>query len=145
MLIQKNDIHKFQKAKILKDLNSLKGFRLGVNRGNWYGEDFEKLKEDPLYKNIIKETTKEIQLYKMLKKKRLSGILVDKYSGFSFLKKLNYGKSIIQHPIKIYSDDIFVMFSKKSVKKSFVRRFNLNLQKIKESGQYQKILKKYIQ
>ena len=70
MLIQRNDIHKFQKAKTLKDLHSLKGFKLGVNRGNWYGDSLKNLK-DTRYNNIIKETTKEIQLYKMLKKKRI--------------------------------------------------------------------------
>ena len=38
------------------------------------------------------------------------------------------------------SDDIFVMFSKKSVKKSFVEQFNKSLQKIKDNGTHKRFL-----
>jgi len=144
MLVQRNDSTKFKDAKSLKDLSTIKSFKLAINRGNWYGDIFEKLKKEKTFKNILTETTKEVQLYKMLKKGRVTGILVDKFSGYSFLKKLNYNQSIVPHPIKVYSDNIFVMFSKKSVKKSFVDRFNLNLKKIKDNGEYKKIIDHYI-
>ena len=144
MLVQKKKLKNLISVKNLKEFSLLKNFRLGVNRGNWYGEAFEKLSKEKYFKKIIKTTTKEIQLYKMLNKGRISGILVDKYSGFSFLKKLKYREHIIPHPVKIYSDDIFVMFSKKSVKKSFVEQFNKSLKKIKDDGTHKKILNRYI-
>ena len=54
----------------------------------------------------------EGQLYKMLRKGRVSGVLADRYSGFAYLK-FKLGNQIVMHPLKVYSTDIHVMFSKK--------------------------------
>ena len=49
------------------------------------------------------------------------------------------------HPLKVYSTNIHVMFSKKSVDKGFVEVFNKNLKKLKSNGQYKSIINKYLE
>jgi len=156
MIINKKDVGKYS-ASNLKDLKKIKGFRLGINRGNWYGDRFDELKKkDKSFQKMLKETSKEGQLYKMLRKGRLNAILADRYSGAAFIKKLKLGDTLSVHPLKVYSDDIFVMFSKyryengskKSVdskdRENFIKAFNQSLKKLKASGSYQKILDKYL-
>tara|TARA_Y100000996_G_C22396969_1_gene591568 strand:+ start:103 stop:864 length:762 start_codon:yes stop_codon:yes gene_type:complete len=143
MFVRKENLNKF-KPSSLKDLIGKK-FKLGVVRGNFNGDEFEKLKKNAGFKKILLEMSSEGQLYKMLRKGRVSGVLADRYSGFAYLKKLKLGDQIVKHPLKVYSTNIHVMFSKKSVDKGFVEVFNKNLQKLKNNGQYKNILNKYLE
>ena len=144
MFVKKSNLNTF-KPSSLKDLSNIKKFKLGVVRGNFNGDEFEKLKKEKAFKKIVLEISGEKQLYTMLKKDRVQGVLADRYSGFAYLKKLNLGNKIVLHPLKIYSADIHVMFSKKSVDKKFVDIFNKNLQKLKSDGKYESIIKQYLE
>ena len=143
MFVRKENLNKY-KPSSLKDLIGKK-FKLGVVRGNFNGDEFESLKKNEKFKRILLEMSSEGQLYKMLRKGRVSGVLADRYSGFAYLKKFKLGNQIVMHPLKVYSTNIHVMFSKKSVDKGFVEVFNKNLKKLKSNGQYKSIINKYLE
>jgi ABC-type amino acid transport substrate-binding protein len=44
----------------------------------------------------------------------------------------------------IYSDNIYLMFSKKSMSPDIVKAFNSNLAELRESGAYDQIMNKYL-
>ncbi len=56
MIINKKDRGKYSASNI-KDLKKIKGFKLGVNRGNWYGDRFDDLKKkDKTFQKMLYNT-----------------------------------------------------------------------------------------
>ena len=93
MFVKKGNLNKF-KPSSLKDLSNIKKFKLGVVRGNFNGDEFEKLKKEKAFKKIVLEMSGEKQLYTMLKKDRVQGVLADRYSGFAYLiRESNFSPS----------------------------------------------------
>ena len=76
-------------------------------------------------------------------KGRIDGFLSDPLSGTAGLRKeglLEKVKILMQ----VYSDDIFVMFSKKSTSPEIVKAFNESLSELKKNGTYDQIINKYL-
>jgi len=132
-------------------LNSLKDiidsdFQLGVNRGAHNGEYFETLMNDPKFRKHVQFVTSEEQNIKKLRaKNRTNGFIGDLISGKILLRENNMLDEVSIYPMNIYSTDIYFLFSKKTLNKEFVERFNYSLALLKKNGVYETISQKYFQ
>ncbi len=141
MYIRKADVNKYS----FTSLDDIIGtsFRLGVTSGSYNGEKYSVLVNNPEFMKRITETTVESNNYKMLSSNRLDGFLADTVSTTAGLKEEGlFDQFVIFMPI--YSDDVFVMLSKKSINPSQVRAFNASLAELKSNGTYNKIMDKYL-
>jgi len=143
LYVRKGDSSNFKVSK-LSDIIKL-NFHLGVTREYFYGDEFEHLKKEANFMKLIQEVASDQMNYKKLLHKRIDGFLADPVATTSGLKKKKLQGKIEKYPIKIYSDNIFVMFSKKSTTPEDVEKFNQSLNNIKKNGIYEKIVKKYIE
>ena len=126
----------------LKDLIG-SGFRLGITRGYYYGETFSELSKTPVFINQLSIVTRDAQLYKMLLGKHIDGFLGDTVNVATNLRKEGLLNKVEIYPLPVYSSDIHVMFSKKSVSPEMVKAFNKSLADLKSAAIYRKILNKY--
>lgn len=117
---------------------------LGMTRGYYYGGLFEKLSKDPKFISRFEEVKINELNYEKLKMGRIDGFLSDPVAGTAGLKKLGLLDKVEIHPMHIYSDNIHVMFSKKSVPEEYIQKFNQSLLKLKTSGEHTKIISKYL-
>ena len=127
----------------LEDIIDTK-FQLGVSRGYFYGENYEKLMENHEFSIHVQEVTDDTFNYLKLIVNRIDGFLADPMSFRSVLRKKGLEGKIEAHPMKIYSTNIFIIFSKEAVSPATVKAFNESLIRIKSNGKYQQILKKYL-
>jgi len=120
------------------DLNDLlkNDFRLGLLKGAYYGREIEMILQSP-------EMSQAIQLYPFaedmivaLEQNKIDGFFEAPYimDNAAMAKRMKLG--VEEYPVEIVTGDIHFMFSKSSVSKKLVKRFNLALAKVKESNRY---------
>ena len=119
-------------------------FTLGVTRGYYYGPEYERLMEQKTFSRHVEEVKVNENNYKKLRRGRIDGFLADPVSGTAGLKALGILDMVAVHPMKVFSNDIHVIFSKKRVSPEYVEKFNKSLKKVKKSGQYDRIMRRYM-
>jgi polar amino acid transport system substrate-binding protein len=120
-------------------------FKLGITRGYYYGEQMQAIIDNNVSKLLLREATNDEQNIEKLLGNRIDGILLDPYVGTYLLKNQGKLEQVMIHPVAINSDDIYMMFSKKSTEQSTIDQFNQALEAIKASGEYEKIVNQYLQ
>ena len=131
------------KFKSLPELKKAK-FRLGAARNNYYGDEFDELMKQPEFKQKVDIVKSDEINFRKLMRGRIDGFLVDPVAGAELRKKYRYLGEVEIHPAHIYSSDIFVMLSRKSVNEEYVDAFNSSLIELKTSGRHKAILDKYL-
>jgi len=129
--------------KKLSDIKKSK-FQLGVTNGYYCGEEFEKLMKDDAFKKHVQGVINDNTNIKKALRGRIDGYIGDKYAGIAAIKEEGARNQFEIHPMNIFSTDIYVLFSKKSTTKDELNRFNKALKILKENGELDDMLKKYI-
>ncbi|MBF0103669.1 MAG: amino acid ABC transporter substrate-binding protein [Desulfobacterales bacterium] len=119
-------------------------FKLGITRDYYYGEDVKKLMENPKAKHQIEEVHQNDLNFKKLLTKRIDGFLSDPIAATFGLRNEGVLDQVEVHPLFIFSNDIYIMFSKKSTTPEIVKVFNDNLAKLKANGTIDQILNRYL-
>jgi polar amino acid transport system substrate-binding protein len=134
-------------TKAIKHISDIIGsdLKIGILKGNYYGQTFEKLMKNKNFKEHIQlVSADQINITKTLNK-RIDGFLCDKYAGISEINRIGAFNRFDIHPNPISSSDIHLMFSKKTCKPIDVNRFNDSLKKLKKNGTLNQIIHKYFQ
>ena len=142
LMVRKGEAVKYP----LKQITDIAGinFQLGVVRDYFYGEDHKTGLENPEYQKKVSEVKDDIANLKKLAAKRIDGILIDKYSGPYLAKQAGIFDQLEVHPVYINSDNIYLMFSKRTVAPVMVEKINAALDRIKAKGIYDKIVEPYL-
>ena len=104
----KNNTHV---VKSLADIFN-QGLTIGANFGSYYGEEFEKYKTT--HKKQIEYTSATNKRFEMLNKQRIDFAIEDELVGAYFAKK-NSSIKLVTNIEYVNKDDIYLMFSKKTV------------------------------
>jgi polar amino acid transport system substrate-binding protein len=132
-------------AEILKfnTYDDLRNKRIGTHRGAGIEDKFL----DFIKKNsTVIEVSDEEQNFKMLANGRVDYVVSSYGPSLINLKKLGLtGKivPILSKPVR--EDNLYIMFSKKTVEPEFVRRFSDKLKAFKQTDAFRKIYAKYFE
>jgi len=137
LFVKKGNVKNIQ----LHTLSDLTGsqYMLGVESGYYYGEDYEKLISLAGFHSNISEVIDLEQNVTLLMKGYLDGFLVDPNTMQSFIKKYQMENEFEQHPLDIYSADIFIMLSKKSSDAVILDQINKAIINLTDNGELKKI------
>lgn len=116
-----------------------KGFVLGITKDFFYGPEFEPYRQHQNVQTVLSENMN----YAKLQKGRINGFLGDWLATTWGLKQQHLDLKVQPAPITIYSAPTFFMFSKQSIKPTFVAAFNQALRQMKKRGDYQQLLDSY--
>ncbi|MBU2510014.1 transporter substrate-binding domain-containing protein [bacterium] len=142
LFIRKGESKKYP-FKSLEDIIGSE-FTLGATEGYYYGDLFEQLvKTGRLSKNVkfVEDTSYN---FHKLAANRIDGFLMDHIAAIHMKKEIDPPPEVERHAMEIYSCNIYIMFSKKSVSPETVDLFNLKLAEIRKEGIHAQIMKKYI-
>jgi polar amino acid transport system substrate-binding protein len=129
---------------VLSDLGDLTNteFKVSAQKGSYLGKEYAELSKNPKFMERIYEVNTDEIAFKMLKKKRLDGVLMNIYTGKTIAKKV--GMKVNVHPnINLKKKKYIVLFSKKSTNKDLVSKFNKALKKMHSDGTIKKLMAKY--
>jgi polar amino acid transport system substrate-binding protein len=118
-------------------------FQLGLTEDYIYGDAVSAIQDNSeLAKQLTYVPITEVNYYNLTQSK-IDGFMEDPFVAAYNIKSKGLSEQITATNIKVNSGDVAIMFSKKSVSPETVIAFNQGLEKIKASGEYQKILDKY--
>lgn len=120
-----------------------KGHSVGVVREYYYGDEYKEMSKDSTYKGNFKEVSDDNKNIQKLLENRIDAIMIDPVAAGVLIKK-NEWQGKFHSPFTVYSDDIFMMFSKQSVSQETIDTINATLDSMKQDGSHQAILNQYL-
>lgn len=120
-------------------------FKFGVVRGYFYGESFNKLKQEGNLTGQISEAISDEQNFKKLHSSRVDGVLSDQFVGSSVIKSMKWQSLIIRMPTFIDESGIYFIFSKGSESEAIRDRFNKAIVSLQKEGKIQRVINRYLQ
>lgn len=142
LFIRKTDQDKYQFSSLQDIIGT--DFSLAVTRGYYYGEEFSQLMENPDFRKQVQEVNDNQLAQRQLVRGRVDGFLEDPIAATVELEEEGVADQVV-NILDIYSDGIYVMFSKKTKTEADVESFNKGLSEIRRSGVYDEIMAKYYQ
>ena len=119
------------------------GKKLGIVSEYYYGPELTELYSDDKFKNqFVEASLSELNVARLVDED-IDGMLEDKFVGVSMLRRKGLDREIGQHNITLGNTDVYVMFSKLTVKPDTVAAFNKALADIRQSGEYDAVLARY--
>ena len=120
------------------------GKKLGITTDYIYGDTVSQLQDNPKYiDSFVNAPIGEVN-YSNLLENNIDAFIEDPFVGAYKLKIKGIKDKIEQLPLVIHSGEVHLMFSIKSVEHTTVEKLNDGLEKIKQNGLYDKILRKYL-
>lgn len=120
-------------------------FVIGAQAGYYYGTLYESFKGKARFLDHIEEIKAGDANFRKLILKRIDGVLSDTYVAASTLRSLGDTQKVEAHPMTIYSDRIYFVFSKKSVDPKTVEAFNRAIERETLAGTLQAIIDKWLE
>lgn len=121
------------------------GFRLGLTRGYIYGESVEQVLGDPQWQEQLVEVPVGELNFLNLVDFRIDGFLEDPFVATSIDNRREWGVTFEALPLDVHSGDVHLMFSEVSVDAERVEEFDEALSELRQSGEHQRILDRYMQ
>lgn len=112
------------------------GVRLGLTRGNVYGQMVSEIQQIPKLNKKLVYSAQNAQHYELFAQGQLDGFFEDPTVMAFNLRNQNKLNSLKSCHITVYSGEISLMFSKKSVSPKIVSRFNQAIKKVKQTPEY---------
>lgn len=119
-------------------------FRLGAINGFYYGPDIMRFINDPLNSSRIITVQNDVANFENLISRRIDGFVVDRLVGATLAWRHGWQLSVEEVSPPVYTEDIHVLFSKKTTTPDLVERFNQSLAELKRNGQYARIVREYL-
>ena len=119
-------------------------FRLGAQVGVSYGESYQQLLANDDFASRVFFNPSRGNLWHMIDKGRLDGIIADENSGLYELEQLGLNERIGPTAVVVSSDAAEVAFSKRTTTPAFVERYARAMRELVEGGEYQAILQRYL-
>jgi polar amino acid transport system substrate-binding protein len=123
------------KDKSLDDLLSNQ-FRIGLTQGNYYGEKVKAIQYNLKHSNNIVYMVENKDGMTALLNAEIDGFFEDPIVLAYELKRRNLLGQIKSCRIEIYAGEVSLMFSRKTVSREIVERFNKALEIVKQSAKY---------
>lgn len=121
------------------------GHKVGIISDYFYGNEFAELSgQEAVKANFIEASLGELNLARLLDED-IDAMLEDAFVARSLLRRKGLEQQIGAHNITLGSSDVYVMFSKISVKPEQVQAFNQALAQLKQDGRYAAIVARYQQ
>ncbi|MCP4259502.1 MAG: transporter substrate-binding domain-containing protein [Planctomycetes bacterium] len=119
-------------------------FRLGVIKGFYYGPDIMRFINDPANASLIVAVLDDVANFENLLDKTIDGFIADRLVGSTLAWRHGWQLAVEEVSPPVYSENIHVIFSKKTTTPKLVEDFNRSLHRLRQSGQYGLIIREYL-
>lgn len=120
------------------------GKRIGVVSEYVYSDEVEALAADPRYADQFEAVAVGAVNFEKLLNQDIDALIEDGYVAASIVRKKGLENQVEEHPLVVSSGDVHLMLSRDSVDEQTVTRINAALAELKESGNYQRIIERYL-
>jgi polar amino acid transport system substrate-binding protein len=136
--------YRFKDVRELLQRFQEQSFRLGVIGGFYYGPEVMQFINDPANDGRIVTVADDIANFENLLSRRIDGFVVDRLVGATLAWRHGWQLEVKEVWPPVYSDNIHVLFSKKTTTPDLVEAFNRSLDQLKRNGRYARIIREYL-
>ncbi|MFP6850919.1 MAG: transporter substrate-binding domain-containing protein [Pseudomonas sp.] len=119
-------------------------FRLGAQINVAYGADYQQLMNDPAFAARVSLARNRANLWHMVHKGRIDGVIADEDSGRYEIHQLGFDEQIKPTTVVVSSDAAQVAFSKRTSDPAFVQAYVNVLKGLVADGSYEQIVQRYV-
>ena len=120
------------------------GNRIGVVNDYYYGREVAEFRDDGATSGqFIEALMSEMNVARLLDDD-IDAFLEDSLVGASMIRRKGLSEEIKPQQTRLKTGEVYIMFSKSSVKPELVEQFNLALGDLKQHGEYQKVFDLYL-
>ncbi|OWL91436.1 substrate-binding periplasmic protein [Halopseudomonas aestusnigri] len=119
-------------------------FRLGAQIDVQYGPDYALLMSDPSYADSVLMVNNRSNLWNMISKGRIDGVIADEHTGTWEIRQLGLSRLITATDVVVSTDAAEVAFSKRSNDQNFVYAYAATIRELVSDGSYQRIVARYL-
>ena len=148
LFVREEDQRQYSDMSLIDILESDK--RIGIVDSYYYGDEFQEYyiqRRDDDSGNgaeFVSAMMGEFNLVRLLDHD-IDGFLEDRVVGHSLIRRKGLSEYIAPADIELSSGSVYVMFSKESTDEDLVETFNQALDELRESGEYEQIMSRYLQ
>ena len=133
-------------AFFIEELDELKNLPkpIAIQRGAYYGDEFESLLESDPYSDIhfVSIPNNDVKLY-LLRNKRISGFLEERSNILYQSNNNPEFKDIVVNPFVIHSNPVYFALSRKTVNETLLNKLEAAFVVLQKKQTFKEILKKY--
>lgn len=118
-------------------------FHIAVTRDYYYGAAFVAAMKNPEFRDLVTQVPEVSLVFKMVGAGHAQGGLADSLVGKYWIRKLGLKGQVQMTAMQANSDQVHLMFSRKTVSAELVSRFNAAIRKTRAQGDYVRILRQY--
>ena len=117
-----------------------------VNGYSYGQKDLDAYIKDPVNENKIVKADTDTELFNLLARKQVDGFLIDQIVGADISYRQQFQDIAEEYPLRISELPYYILFSKnsKKVTPELVQQFNASIAKLKDNGQYNKLVQQYL-
>jgi polar amino acid transport system substrate-binding protein len=144
--VRENDTNRlnFKTTEQWFELLNNQNIRLGVVNGFYYGPTMMAFINDPENASrIVRVATDKENLTNLLNQ-NVDAISIDELVADTLIWRNKWQGQVKEVGVPIFSDGIHVIFSKAATSPTLVAEFNASLNNLRETGQYQEIVRTYL-
>lgn len=119
-------------------------FRLGIIKGFYYGPDVMRFINDPANAGRIVGVSDDVANFENLLSRKIDGFIVDRLVGATLAWRYGWQLATEEVSPPVYSENIHVLFSKKTTTPELVAAFNRSLDRLRQTGEYGRIIREYL-
>ncbi len=120
------------------------GLTVGMTLEYVYGDEVNQLQDDPSYAGQFRGAAVGELNYDRLVNFEIDSFLEDPFVAATHIRKRGLGERIEAHPLIVATGSVRLMFSKEAVSQETVQRFNDAMAKLRASGEFQRIIARYL-
>jgi polar amino acid transport system substrate-binding protein len=136
--------YRFKDVRQLLQRFQEQSFRLGIISGFYYGPEVMQFINDPANAGRIVTVADDIANFENLLSRRIDGFVVDRLVGATLAWRHGWQLAVKEVWPPVYSENIHVLFSKKTTTPDLVKAFNRSLDQLKRDGEYARIIREYL-
>jgi polar amino acid transport system substrate-binding protein len=128
---------------VFSSLEDLKGKNLGVIRGWSYGAQFDKTREEGLFK--VDDNVSDSANFRKLVIGRLDGVIAIEAAADMVIAKEGFGKALVALDKPLAVNSTYLAFAKKANKLELIKKFNQAMQEMKADGSFQAAVNEFVE
>lgn len=118
--------------------------RFGFVSGYYYGDTINKFITNTEIDGRLVPSENHLQNLQNLIERKVDIIAIDQLVGGTLIWENKFSGNLVLGSKKIFSEPIYALFSKESTSKDLVDSFNKSLDKIRQNGKYNQIVRNYL-
>ena len=118
--------------------------KVGAVQGFYYGPQMMAFLDDPANQERIVLVHSDRENFENLISRKIDAFPIDHLAGATLAWRHGWQSQVQELDTPIFKDNIHAIFSKKSTTPEMVQAFNQSLSKLRESGEYTRIMRDYL-